>query len=324
MRRREFMTATVPLAASSIFGSPAIVRAQVKWPERPVKIVVPFAPGGSTDTVARPWAEKLSQAFGQQFVIENRGGASGMIGAEAVAKAPADGYTYLLGTNTPVVTLPALRKVAYDPNAFIPVGRVGDAVTGFVIHPSIGIKTFADMVDYARKNPGKLAFGSSGLATAPHLRFEIMRMRTGVDILHVPYRGGADTLNDLLSGAIQLMNESSSIPHVRAGKLTLLNVNHPRRIAEFPNVPTMTELGYPNSDGASWFAIWGIAGTPPEILETFNAKLVEIGKTDDMQQRLLAASAVLQPQTLPEIAQHLKEDSRTILEVLKAANIKLE
>ncbi len=320
MRRREFLSAT----ASALIAAPALVRAQPKWPDKPVKLVVPFAPGGSTDLVARPWAEKLTEAFGQQFIVENRGGASGMIGAEAVAKAPADGYTYLLGTATAIVTLPLLRKVSYDPKLFVPVGRVGDAVTGFAVHPTTGFKTFADMVDYAKKNPGKLAFGSSGTATAPHLRLELMKLKTGIDVLHVPYRGGADTLNDLLSGAIQMMNESSSIPHIRAGKLVLLNVNHPRRIAEFPDVPTLTELGYPGIDGGSWFAIHGLSGIPREILERFNAKLVEIGKTQDMQDRLAKVSAVLTPQTLPEIAQHLDDDAKVTARVIQAANIKIE
>ncbi len=320
MRRRDFLLA----ASGAALAAPAVVRAQTKWPDKPVKLVVPFAPGGSTDLVARPWAEKLTAAFGQQFIVENRGGASGMIGAEAVAKSPADGYTFLLGTATAIVTLPMLRKVAYDHKAFVPVGRVGDAVTGFVVHPGTGLKTFGEMVEYAKKNPGKLAFGSSGIATAPHLRLELLKLRTGIDVLHVPYRGGADTLNDLLSGAIQMMNESSSLPHVRVGKLTLLNVNHPKRIPDFPDVPTLTELGYPNSDGGSWFAIHAMNGVPRDILETLNAKLVEIGNSTDMQVRLAAVSAVLTPQTLPEIAQFLEDDAKVTAAVIKAANITME
>ena len=322
MRRRDFVFGTA--ASASLVCAPSIGRAQTKWPERPVKLVVPFAPGGSTDLVARPWAEKLTQEFGQQFIVENRGGASGMIGAEAVAKAPPDGYTFLLGTSTALVTLPMVRKVPYDHKAFVPVGRVGDAITGFVVNPSTGLKTFQEMIDYARKNPGKLAFGSSGTATAPHLRLELLKLATGVDLLHVPYRGGADTLNDILAGAIQMMNEASSIPHVRAGKLTLLNVNHPKRIAEFPDVPTLTELGYPNCDGGSWFGIYGSSSIPRDILERFNAKLVEIGKTPEMQARLALVSAVLTPQTLSEIAQHLEDDSKQTARVIKAADIKME
>ena len=320
MHRRGFLAAT----GCSLLAAPAIVRAETKWPERPVKMVVPFAPGGSTDLVARPWAEKLTEAFGQQFIVENRGGASGMIGAEAVAKSPADGYTYLLGTSTSIVTLPVLRKVAYDPKAFVPVGRVGDAVTGFAINPSTGIKTFAQLLDFAAKNPGKLAFGSSGTATAPHLRLELLKLKTGIDILHVPYRGGADTLADVLSGAIQLMCESSSTPHIRAGKLDLLNLNYPKRVAMFPDTPTLTELGYPGIDGGSWFGLYGLAGIPRAILERFNAKLVEIGRTPQMQARLAQASAALTPQTLPEIAQFLDDDAKVTLGIIKSANIKLE
>jgi tripartite-type tricarboxylate transporter receptor subunit TctC len=320
MRRREFLAA----AAGAALAAPAIARAQANWPERPVKLIVPYAPGGSTDLVARPWAEKLTAAFGQQFVVENRGGASGMIGTEAVAKAPADGYTYLVSTTTSLVTLPLLRKLTYDPTAFMPVGRVGDAVTGFVIHPSLGIKTFQEMVAYARKNPGKLAFGSSGVGTAPHIRFELMRQAAGIDILHVPYRGGADTLNDLLAGAIQLMNESSSLPHVRAGKLTLLNVNYHERIAEFPDVPTLTELGYPGIDGGSWFGVHALKAVPRGILEKFNAKLVEIGKTAEMQERIAKANAVLTPQTLDEVAKHLEHEAEITIRAVKSAGIKAE
>ena len=320
MRRRDFLT----VATGAALAAPAIVRAEASWPERPVKLVVPYGPGGSTDLVARPWAEKLTEAFGQQFVVENRGGASGIIGTEAVAKAPADGYTYLIGTTTSLVTLPLLRKLTYDPKAFVPVGRVGDAVTGFVIHPSLGVKTFHEMVDYAKKNPGKLAFGSSGIGTAPHIRFELMRQAAGIDILHVPYRGGADTLNDLLAGAIHLMNESSSLPHVRAGKLILLNVNYQKRIAEFPDVPTLTELGYPGIDGGSWFGVHALKAVPRGILEKFNAKLVEIGRTPEMQARIAQANAVLTPQTLDEVAKHLEHEAEITVRAVQSAGIKAE
>ncbi|MGE0765377.1 MAG: Bug family tripartite tricarboxylate transporter substrate binding protein [Hyphomicrobiaceae bacterium] len=320
MRRRDFIAA----AAGAALAAPRIACADTRWPERPVKLIVPYAPGGSTDLVARPWAEKLTEAFGQQFVVENRGGASGMIGTEAVAKAPPDGYTYLVSTTTSFITLPLLRKLTYDATAFMSVGRVGDAVTGFVIHPSLGIKTFPEMVAYAKKNPGKLAFGSSGVGTAPHIRFEMMRQAAGIDILHVPYRGGADTLNDLLAGAIHLMNESSSLPHVRAGKLILLNVNYQKRVAEFPDVPTLTELGYPGIDGGSWFGVHALKTVPRPILEKFNAKLVEIGSTPEMQERILKVNAVLTPQTLDEVAKHLEHEAEITRRAVKSAGIKAE
>ena len=323
MRRRKFLQSAAS-TLGALVAAPAIVRGLAPWPERPVKLVVPFAPGGSTDLVARPWAEKLTEAFGQQFIIENRGGASGMIGAEAVAKAPADGYTYLLGTSTSIVTLPLLRKVAYDAKAFMPIGRVGDAVTGFATPPVTGLNTLGEMIDYAQKNPGKLAFGSTGTGTAPHLRLELFKLKTGVDILHVPYRGGSDALNDLLAGVIQLTCESASTPHIRAGKLKLLNINYPTRTDIFPGVPTLTELGYAGIDGGSWFGLFGLNGIPRPILERFNAKLVEIGKTPEMQSRLAVSSAVLTPQSLQEVAQHLEDDSKVTAGIIKAADIKLE
>ncbi|MGE0697958.1 MAG: Bug family tripartite tricarboxylate transporter substrate binding protein, partial [Hyphomicrobiaceae bacterium] len=220
MHRRAFVRLAGATAAA--VGLPHLSRAAA-WPERPVKLVLPYAPGGATDIIGRPWAELLTKAFGQQFVIENRGGASGMIGTEAVAKAAPDGYTFLLTPSAPLTVQPVLRKVVYDPvKSFMPVGRVGDLISGFAIHPKAGIKTFPEMIAYAKANPGKLTFGSAGQGTSSHLRIEMLKVRAGIDVLHVPYRGNADALNDLLAGNIDMMNEINPMPHVRAGKLILL------------------------------------------------------------------------------------------------------
>jgi tripartite-type tricarboxylate transporter receptor subunit TctC len=321
LRRRDFLSMAAAAAAS---GATSRTAAQSSWPEKTVKVIVPFAAGGGTDAVARPWCDKLGQIFGQQFIVENRGGASGIIGTEAAVKSAPDGYTFLISSNTTPINLPLLRKVPYDPKSLTPVARLGDMVTGFVIHTSVGVKTFAEMLDHAKKNPGKLAFGSSGPGTGPHLRYEMLRYRTGVDILHVPYRGSADALNDLLPNTVQMMNEINNIPHVKAGKLHLLNINHSSRHPEFPNVPTLTEVGYPNSDVPIWYAIMAPAGTPKEIIDKLNAKCVEIAKTEDMQARLKAISAALPVQTPAEIAAYREEDSKRNAELIKAANIKLE
>ena len=231
------------------------------WPERPVKLILPYAPGGATDLIGRPWADKLAQAFGQQFVIENRGGASGIIGTEAAAKAAPDGYTFLLTPNAPLNVQPLLRKTPYDPaKAFAPVGRVGDLISGFVIHPAVGVKTFQEMLDYAKKNPGKLAYGSAGLGTSSHLRLEMLKVKAGIDILHVPYRGNADALNDILANNVQMMNEINPMPHVKAGKLILLDISYPERHPDFPGVPTLFELGYGEAYVPSWYSIWAPAG----------------------------------------------------------------
>jgi putative tricarboxylic transport membrane protein len=321
MRRREFLA----LAGATLTAGFA-ARAQADdWPSRTVKVILPYAPGGATDAIGRPWADKLTQAFGQQFVVENRGGASGMIGAEAAAKAAPDGYTLFLTPNAPLSVLPSLRKTPYDPvKSFEAVGRVGDVLCGFVIHPSVGIKTFKELVDYAKNNPGKLTYGSSGNGTSNHMRLEMLKLKTGIDILHVPYRGGADTLNDVLPGTVHMMNEPVSLPHVKAGKLTLLNINGQLRHPDFPDVPTLTELGITGADVPIWFSIYAPAGTPKDIVNKLNAKMVEIAGSDDMKAKMRAVNAFVPLQTPGEMAKHLVEDIKANAELIRLANIKIE
>ena len=321
MRRRNFLRLA---ASTAILGAPALARAQAAWPDRPIRFIVPFAAGGGTDLVARPWAELLGRAFGQQVVIENRGGASGVIGAEAAAKATPDGYTFLVAASTPVISIPLLRKVSYDHNSLHAVGRLGDTVCGFVVQASVGAKTFKEVIDYAKANPGKLAFGSSGPGTVPHMRFEMFKLKTGVDVLHVPYRGGADSLQDLLSNNVHLMNEPNTLPHVKAGKLHLFCVNHVERMPDFPDVPTLTELGYPNSDVPLWFNLWAPGGTPKDIINKMNAKIGEIAKTPEMTAKLHLAGAVPVIQTPDQIEQFRADETKRIAELIKLANIKLE
>jgi putative tricarboxylic transport membrane protein len=323
MRGGIFLGVASALLAAGLTGE-AVAQAQ-SWPDRPVKLILPYAPGGATDLIGRPWADKLSQVFGQQFVIENRGGAGGMIGTETAAKSLPDGYTFLLTPGATLTILPHLRQTPYDAfKSFEPVGRVGDLVSGFVIHPAVGVKTFKELIEYAKKNPGKLAYGSAGLGTATHLRIEMLKFKAGVDILHVPYRGSADALNDLLPNTIQMMNEINVLPHVKAGKLILLDVNFTQRHPDFPDVPTLTELGYAGADVPIWFFICAPAGTPKDILGKLNAKMVEIAKSDEMIAKLAAINVVAPPQTPEEIRAYLVEDSRLNAELIKAANIKLE
>jgi tripartite-type tricarboxylate transporter receptor subunit TctC len=323
MRRREFLGlagATLVAGVSTKAASQA-----VSWPQRPVKLILPYAPGGATDLIGRPWADKLSQAFGQQFVIENRGGASGIIGTEAAAKAAPDGYTLLLTPNAPLSVQPTLRKTPYDPvKNFTPVGRVGDLISGFVIHPAVGPKTFKEMVDYAKASPGKLAYGSAGLGTASHLRLEMLKVKAGIDILHVPYRGNADALNDLLANNVQMMNEINPMPHVRAGKLTLLDISYPERHPDFPNVPTLWEVGYGDAYVPSWYSIWAPTGTARGIIDKLNVKMVEIAKTPEMKARLLAINVACPVQTPEEMGLQLAEDTKRNADLIRLTNIKIE
>jgi tripartite-type tricarboxylate transporter receptor subunit TctC len=323
MRGRATLGLASALLAIGLAGEALAQTAS--WPDKPVKLILPYAPGGATDLIGRPWAEKLSQAFGQQFVIENRGGAGGMIGTEATAKSSPDGYTFLITPNATLTILPSLRQAPYDAmKSFEPVGRVGDLVSGFVIHPAVGVKTFKELIEYAKKNPGKLAYGSAGLGTATQLRIEMLKFRAGIDILHVPYRGSADALNDLLPNTVQMMNEINVLPHVKAGKLILLDVNYATRHPDFPDVPTLTELGYPDSDVPIWYLMVAPAGTPKEIVQKLNAKLVEIAKTDEMIAKMRAINVIVPPQSPDEVRAYLVEDTKRNAELIKAANIRLE
>ena len=323
MRRRTFLQVAAGAGAASI-ANPAIVGAQAAWPDRPVKFIVPFAPGGATDLLARPWADALSKAFGQQFVIENRGGASGLIGAEATFRSPPDGYTYLFSSNSTTVFQPQLRKINYDANGFVLVGRMGDSISGFVVHPKHGFKTIQDLITFAKANPGKLAFGSSGPGTTTHLRLEALKFKTGIDLLHVPYRGGSDALNDLLAGVVDIMNEGSTLPHAKAGKITLLNVNHFERFAPFPDVPTLTEAGITGADVPVWFGLYGAPGTPKEIAVKLNAKINEISAMPAMKATMESASAVPVVQDLDGLQKHFEADYKSAGELIKTANIKIE
>ena len=322
MRRRQVLS--LALSAGVLMFAPSMASAQGAWPDRPVKFIVSFAPGGATDLVARPWADALSKAFGQQFVVENRGGASGLIGNEAAFRAPPDGYTFLFSGNTATVGLPLLKKHNFDPLQFVGIAHMGNAISGFVVHPSTGFKTFKDLVDYAKANPGKLNFGSSGPGTQPHLRLEMLKFKAGVDIAHIPYRGGSDSLQDLLAGNIQIMNEASTLPHVKAGKLVMLTVNAPERFPEVPDVPTLTEAGLKDADMGSWFGLYGPPGTPKEIVEKLNAKINEIAKTDDWKAKMRLVATIPVIANVAEMQKIWDDDVKATKEVIKAANLKLE
>ncbi len=320
MRRREFLA-----AAAATITSPAVARAQAAWPDKTVKVVVPYAAGGGSDAVARPWCEELSKAFGQQFVVENRGGASGMIGVEAMVKSPPDGTTLLMTPNAPLTVLPHLRKTPYNPTKdLLPIGHTGDIVCGFVIHPSVGVKTWKEFIEYAKKNPGKLSYASSGNGTANHLRLEALKLKAGLDILHVPYRGGADAINDVLPGNVHMMNEPITLAHAKAGKLILLAINGPKRNPDFPDVPTMTEVGMPGADVPIWLGFYGPVGIAPEIVTKMNAKMRELAQAPDFQKRIWGAGALMIPMTPEVMSKYLQDDSDNNLAFIKAANIKIE
>ena len=323
MRRRTFLK-LVGGAGAGLSLSPAVVGAQAPWPSRPAKIIVPFGAGGGTDNLARYWGEMLSKAFGQQFVIENRGGASGMIGTEATAKAEPDGYTLLISSNSSTVNLPLLRKSSYDQKSLNAIVRVGDGISGFCVHPSTGLNSIKELVDYVKANPGKMPFGTPGPGTSGHMRMEMLSHRTGIKFLHVPYRGGAEVLNDLLTGTVQIANDPTNNAAIKAGKVKLLCVNHSTRSPDFPDVPTLTEAGYPNSDVPLWFAIWAPMAVPQPIVDALHAKVTEIAKLPETAARLLLIGMLPVTSTQAELQAFREAEIKTTSELIKLANIKLE
>lgn len=248
-----------------------------------------------------------------------------MIGVEALAKSAPDGTTLIMTPNAPLTVLPHLRPTPYDPfKDLTPIGHAGEVLNGFVIHPSVGVKTIKELIDFAKKHPGKLTYASSGNGTANHLRLEALKIRTGIDILHIPYRGGADALNDVLPGNVHMQNEPITLPHVKAGKLILLAINGAIRNPDFPNVPTLTEEGIPNADVPIWFGFFGPAGLSPDVVSKLNAKMRELAQDQEFKKKMWSVNAIVPPLTAGEVASAMQADSKSNLHFIRAGGIKLE
>jgi tripartite-type tricarboxylate transporter receptor subunit TctC len=257
------------------------------WPTRPVKVIVNYPPGGSTDNATRPFMERLSSAIGQQFVIENRGGASGAVGVEAGTKAPPDGYTFFA---TPVATLtilPNARPTPYDPfKDMVPVTHYADSTLVVAVHPSVPVSTLQELVAYTKKNPGKVTFGSSGLGTLTQMVCEGLNSAADVDMLHVPYRGGSESLSDFLAGVTQVFSEGNVLPHVKAGKAKLLAVVDNQRHPDFPDVPMLTEI-YPQLTILNWFGLFAPVGTPQPIVQKMSDAMNTAARNPELNAHLL-------------------------------------
>jgi tripartite-type tricarboxylate transporter receptor subunit TctC len=304
---RQFsLTRRIVLAvgvAASLGAFPAPAAAQA-YPTRPVKIVVPFAPGGPTEFIIRLVADRLTGTLGQPFVIENRpGGAGGTVGAKSVASAEADGYTLLFSSPGPLVTAAAVYKnLDYDPiKSFDPIAMVIYAPQMVVVHPSLPATSLAELVDYARRYPGKVTFGSSGYGTQPHMLGEMLKLAAGIDIIHVPYRGAGQSVSDLLAGQVQMIFETTAIllPHVQGGRLRALAVAANARSPLLPEVPTTAESGYPKLIASFWSGLLAPAGTPAPIVAKLNAAVNDILKSKEAQtglERLNAEAKIGSPQ----------------------------
>ncbi len=328
---RRTALAACAAAAMTLIASP--VPAQGSWPTKPVKIVVPFAPGGTTDILARAVAPELSRAFGQQFIVDNRAGAGGNLGAELVAKSPADGYTLLMGTvGTHGINKALYAKLPYDPQKdFAPITLVAAVPNVMVMNSdkarAMGIDSVADFVKYAKAHPGKLSMASSGNGTSIHLAGELFKSMTGIFMTHIPYRGSGPAMLDLVGGSVDVMfdNLPSAMPQIRAGKLKAFAVTSAQRSAALPEVPTVEEAGrLKGYEASSWFGLLAPAGTPPDVVNRLQQEVAKSLNSPAIKEKLLAQGAMPSGSTPAEFARLIDSEHRKWAQVVKTSGAKVD
>ncbi len=295
--------------------------APAAYPDRPIKLVVPYTPGGVTDALARYVAKGLADRVGQPVVVENRGGGGANIGADVVAKSPADGYTLLMGSAaTHAINSSLYKKLSYDHiKDFAPITQVAQVPNILVVHPSVPANNVRELIDYAKKNPGKLNFGSSGAGGTIHLSGELFKTMAGVDMVHVPYKGSAPAVSDLLGGQVQVMFDSSVVPHVKSGKLKALAVTSANRSSALPDVPTMAEAGLPGYESTAWFGILAPVGTPEPILSKLHVELTAVLKDPATQQWMKAQGFDAIGDTPAQFAAYIRKETDKWSKVVKAS-----
>ncbi len=298
------------------------------YPAKPLRLVVTFAPGGSSDVLARGVAKYMGEGLGQQIVVENRPGAGGRIGAEAAAKAAPDGYTLLFGTIGTHGVGPALyRNLPFDPmKDFAPVGMLHKLPNLLVVNPSLGVGSLSELIALAKSQPGRLTFASAGPGSVSHLAGELFKVSAGIDIVHVPYKGGGAAIPDLLSGQVSMMLETipNALPHVRSGKLRALAVTTPGRSQVAPDVPTMAESGLPGFDVSSWTGLFAPAGTPAAIVSRLNSETLRIARDAAYRESMKGLGTDAVSSSPEELAAFVQAEIAKWQRVAQAAGVKPE
>ena len=297
-------------------------------PTRPIKMICPFPAGGGTDQIARIVALQLSNRLGQQVYVENRGGANGGLGAQEVMRAEPDGYTIGAISDSPMTVNPWMYdKLAYRPlEDFIPVARINHFPSLLVANPSVPVKTVADLIKLAKEKPGQLNFASSGSGTSIHLSGELFKTMAGVDMMHVPYKGSAPAVTDLMGGQVQLMfdNLPSSLAQIKAGKLRAIAVTSAQRAPALPNIPTIAESGLPGFEASSWFGLLAPAGTPAAVVARINAEVNQWLQTAEAKATLLAQGAIPAGGTSEQFAAHIRAETEKWAKVVKVSGAKVD
>jgi tripartite-type tricarboxylate transporter receptor subunit TctC len=313
------------LVVVALLAGACAAAAQDAFPSRTVTMVVPFPPGGGTDTGARIVAQKLAQKWAQPVIVENKGGAAGIIGAESVSKAKPDGYTLLMGNiGTQAINPSLYKKMPYDPNtAFVAIALVAELPLAMMVNPAVPAKTAKEFIALAKSQPGALSYSSSGAGGAPHLAAEMFKDATGTFILHVPYRGGGPAVADLLAGHVQLsfMTVLEASGQIKAGKLRALAVTSDRRVAALPDVPTLAEGAVPGFNSISWIGLLAPAGTPKDVIEKISADVRAVLVADDVKQKLIELGAVPAGSTPAQFQALIDKDRKRYAAIVKEKNI---
>jgi hypothetical protein len=314
--------------ASFILGTSISVQAQAPaYPVKPIKLIAPVAAGGGLDNIARAVAEKLSRSIGQQVIVDNMGGGGGSIASQAVAKAPADGYTLMIAYVGTHGTNPAVRKLPYDAiKDFTPIGMIGATPNVLIINPDLPIKNFKEFIDYAKKNPAKLSYGSAGPGTLTHLGMEQIKLASGIFMVHIPYRGIGPAFTDLLAGQTQAMFPTlfAALPYINTNRVRGLAVTGAKRSSAAPNIPTFKELGFNGFDGQQWYGVVGPANLPPAIAAKLNAELNKVLALPDFSEKMTSEAMTLMPMTQQQFGNYIKEDIARWVKVAKDRNIEIE
>ena len=315
---------TIAAGALAFIGA---VHAQ-SYPSKSIRYVVPYAPGGSTDIVARVLAIKLSEAMGQQVVVDNRPGAGGAIGADIVAKSPPDGYTMVTAvTSIMAINQFLYRKLPYDPEKdFAPVTQVGSLPLILVIHPSLPAKNVREFIAIAKAKPGQLNYGSSGVGTATHMTTELFKAMAGVDLVHIPYKGSGQVMGDVIGGQLALIFDQivSSLPHVHGGKLRMLAITSAKRFPSLPDLPTIAESGVPGYESISWAGVAVPAGTPKEIVARLHAEIVKVLAMPDIRERFLRDGIETIGSTPEQFSEHIRRERIKWAKVVKDSGAKAD
>jgi tripartite-type tricarboxylate transporter receptor subunit TctC len=296
------------------------------WPVRTARIVVPFTPGGGADTQARILGKKFSESMGQSFVVDNRGGAGGMIGAEIVAKAPPDGYTLLFSTASMAVNVTLYKKASFDlVKDLAPIGMFSSAPLILVVHPNVPAKTVKELIALAKQHRGKLNAGSNGSGTTSHLALEMLKQASGIEFAHIPYKGGGLAVIAMMSGEIDMRftGQLATLPHIRSGRVRPLAVASLRKSAVLPDVPLLAAT-YPGFDVDNWYALFITAGTPREIITKLSGEVLKVLKVPEMREAIVKDGAEPVGSTPEELAAYFRREVDKYAKVIKAANVQAE